>query len=133
MTRKSNNVVALLTIQKPDGKRLAVEVQTDAGLHDFYHWFEGYGRARRELRTSARSDGQKTILHPCGLEVIAGRFPQARVKITIRKKKLYRKLLSDSAEKLPGYKPAIIKTHFKAEHSWDHASRPGYGKRPSWD
>lgn len=99
-----SKIVARMTVRKLDDTRITVEVHSDAGHHNFYHWYKGKGRGRKFLRHSHRTDGQALFRHPIGLEVLAKRFPHAKVKITILRKRLYKRLLTCDTTALPGYK-----------------------------
>ena len=108
MTSK-NNLVASMTIRKNNKLTAKVEIHSDAGHGDFYHWYVKSGRTWKEVRTSNRNDGQRWTHQPRGLEVLVKRFTRGeQVKITILKKRLYIKFLSCPVDQLPGYKPVII-------------------------
>lgn len=112
MTRtKNNNLVARMTIRKNGKLTMTVEIHTDAGHNDFYHWMKsnGIGRGRLQVRTSNRNDGQAWTHQPRGLEVLAKRFVNGeQIKITILKKRLYKKFLSCPIRDLPGFSPVTL-------------------------
>ena len=110
MPSGSLSIIARMTVRKP-GRVVTVEVRADAGFHNFYIWHAGHGRGRKQTHATARSDGQRYHHRPAGLEVIATRFTNGeQVKITILKKRLYKKFLDCSGDQLPGYKPVIVST-----------------------
>jgi hypothetical protein len=108
MTSSKKNVVAKLTIRKNNKLTAKIEIHTNAGHGDFYHWFTKSGRTWSEVRTSNRNDGQRWTHQPRGLEILAARFPADQIKITIGKKRLYKKFLSCPVDQLPGYKPVTL-------------------------
>ena len=114
-------LVARMTLRKPGKPIVTIEIRSDAGYHNFYTWFKGQGRGRKQVNISARSLCQKSHpRYPVGLEVIAEKRREKgeTVKITILKKKLYRKFISCSADQLPGYKPVIVNPILEPIPAW---------------
>ncbi len=129
MTSKKNSIVALMTIRKTDGTIITVEVHNTAGHHDFYHWFiKKQGTRRKPTRVSDRNDGQVRYDRPHGLEVLALRFQGAKVKITVRSKRLYRWMVTCSATDLPGYRKVSARITPQTDRPWN-VHHKNYGKR----
>lgn len=105
----SKNVVAKMTIRKNNKLTAKVEIHSNAGHGDFYHWYVKSGRTWSEVRTSNRNDGQNWTHLPNGLEVLTKRFTRGeQIKIKIGKKRLYKKFLSCRIDQLPGYRPVVV-------------------------
>ena len=135
ITKSTAALVARMTIRKPGKPIVTVEVRSDVGQHNFYTWFSGNGRARKQTRITPRSYSQgPSYKFPVGLEVIAAKHFQngEAVKITILKKKLYKKFCSCSGDQLPGYRPVIVRSILEPIAAW---KRRGVGQaipvRPS--
>lgn len=122
-----HSVIARLTMSHQDGSQTVVEIHTDASHDNFFRWYKRQPEKRNKtfVRTSQRSRSikddaslealaQTLIKHFEGMAKVipttrsAPRFDGRLVtghKIIIIKKKLYRRFLECSVEKLPGYRP----------------------------
>lgn len=100
-------ILARLTIERKNGARILVEIQSDATFIEFYRLYRQDGRKRSTkalIRTASRNEGLQVInahLHEPGLEKVAVKLsmfqqesnPVVRQTLRIIRKRAYRKLL----------------------------------------
>lgn len=126
-TRAGSTLIARLTMTHVDGDQTIVEIHTDAGFHDFYRWYRR-GKSRRDklfVRNINRNDAinlqalaervtaqfERIANQPKAMHAPAwtGRKISS-FKIIIFKKRQYVRFLACAADKLPGYKPALVRS-----------------------
>lgn len=147
MNKKSETVVARLTLRHRDGSQTIIEIHSNATFSCFYRWYaRGKGqRVKSPVRTSGRSDA--TDLAALGERVKAqferlaanrqsrqaaqwaGRVVES-IRIVILKKRAYSRLLGLSADLLPGGL-AHSSAGYSPLPSWEQNLRIGAGLRPN--
>jgi hypothetical protein len=105
-------VVARLTVQRANGIRLIVEVQSDSTFSTFYKFHTQQGARRstkRFLHNQSRNMGMRVIgYHQPGLESVAAQIqkyadpsnPIVKMSIRILQRKAYRKLIGARPDQL---------------------------------
>ncbi len=120
-------VVARLTVQRANGIRMIVEVQSDSKFSSFYFFYTQEGRRRstkRFLHRRSRNMGVSVIgYHQPGLESVLAQIekyadpsnPIVKTSIRILQRKAYKKLISARPDELglsrmaslPIYSPVV--------------------------